>query len=552
MYDLLARLKDRLPAPVTALLERLKALPRGARIAIGVTLVVAVPLVAWTAARGSPGSYAVLFANLEQEDAAAIVSKLREKKVEYHLEADGTTIAVPEAQARELRLELAAAGLPRGGGVGFEAFDKNRFGATEFEQRVLFRRALEGELSRTIHTLSAVESARVHLVLPERSVFLNRGEAASASVVVKLRPGRALGAPEVNSVVHLVAASVPGLAAERVALVTTQGAVLHRPRKPGEEALSALADEHLAAARALEATLEDRARAMLEKVVGPGHADVRVSVELDLARVERSEDHYDPKQSALRSEEKSSERTQGDITPASVPGAESNLPGAAPKPVGGPSPESVMRESRTQNFEVDRVSEKRIVPGGAVRRLTVAAVLDDGGRKRAHVDSARMTALVRSAVGADERRGDVVTVDVMPFSGDSIDASPGVDAVQVPSARVPSARVQAAILAIAGAVFLVGALVARRRRRERAKRTLDEPAPETERDTEGVLAEHATEDSNDEDALDPETLRAAAQEKVLADPATAALVVRYWLGRPGAPAGERSDDDHAEPLQRAA
>jgi flagellar M-ring protein FliF len=530
MSELFAKLVARLPAPLRALAERARAMPKNARILVTVTLIVAVPLVGFAVSRGRAATYAVLFASMDREDAAAVVAKLKERKIDYRLEGDGTTVLVPEPEARELRLELAADGLPRGGGVGFEAFDKNRFGATEFEQRVLFRRALEGELARTIQTINAIESARVHLVLPERSVFVHRGEAASASIVVKLRGGRAVGSTEVQSIVHLVSSSVPGLAGERVALVTTQGAVLHRPKKAGEESTLGMADEHLATARALEATLEDRARAMLEKVVGPGHADVRVTVELEAARVEHTEEHFDPKQTALRSEERSSERAQGEITPAAVPGAESNLPGVQPKPAGGQAADAVVRESRTQNFEVDRVSEKRVTPGGAVRRLTVAAVLDGGaGGKFVGLDAARMSALVKSAVGADERRGDVVTVDLMPFTGEAAEAAAVVAPTPSLTSRLPSDRVQAVGLVSAAALtLLVAALIRRRRRRSESSELADKAvAASAEEQSASPDPEEVTAAPAEESV---EELRHAAQSKALSDPATAALVIRYWLG----------------------
>ncbi|MEI7894941.1 MAG: flagellar basal-body MS-ring/collar protein FliF, partial [Myxococcales bacterium] len=173
---------------------------------------------------------AYLFTELGADDAQGIVTKLKELKVPFKLDASGTAIQVPEEKVHELRLELAGLGLPRGGGVGFELFDKPRFGSTEFEQRIHHRRALEGELSRTIATIAGVQAVRVHLVLPERSVFAAQKERASASVVLKLRPGKSFGKNEIATVVHLVASAVPGLAEERISVVSADGLTLHRPR----------------------------------------------------------------------------------------------------------------------------------------------------------------------------------------------------------------------------------------------------------------------------------------------------------------------------------
>ena len=311
------------------------SLSRPARLLLATTTALAIAFGAFVAFQKANEPYAPLFTQLERDDASAIVAKLKETKVPYRIEADGATIEVPESRARELRLELAGSGLPRGGGVGFESFDKMRLGATDFEQRVLYRRALEGELTRTIGTLGAVESSRVHLVLPEKSVFITRGEPASASIMLKLRAGRALGPSEVGGVVHLVASAVPGLEADRITVVTTEGTMLHRPRKSGAAGDADEGDEDArVAARSYETSLEDRVRAMLERVVGLGHADVRVTAEIDPARVERLEEHYDPTKSALRSEEQSIEHGTADPNEsvAGVPGAESNLPTGAAKP----------------------------------------------------------------------------------------------------------------------------------------------------------------------------------------------------------------------------
>ncbi len=191
-----------LPRSVTLLLGRvaasLRALSRPARVMLATTTALALLFGGFVVLQTANESYSPLFSQLEREDAATIVAKLKELKVAYRVDADGTTIEVPESKARELRLELAGSGLPRGGGVGFESFDKMRMGATDFEQRVLYRRALEGELTRTIGTLGAVESARVHLVLPEKSVFVSRGEPASGSIILRLRRGRSLGPSEVG------------------------------------------------------------------------------------------------------------------------------------------------------------------------------------------------------------------------------------------------------------------------------------------------------------------------------------------------------------------
>jgi flagellar M-ring protein FliF len=529
-------------------------LSRPARILIASTAAFLTVSLGYLAYHQTHEPYAVLFSQLDQEDAAAMVAKLKEQKVPYLIEAGGSTIEVPESKVGEARLELASAGMPRGGGVGFESFDKMRLGATEFEQRVLYRRALEGELARTIGTLGAVQSARVHLVLPEKSVFVSRADPASSSIVLKLRSGRSLGPAEVSGIVHLVAASVPGLSPDHVAVVTTEGEMLKKPRS-GDAAQGAMADEEQGAFQhTVESQLEDRARAMLEKLVGQGHVDVRVTAEVDSASVEHTEDHYDPARTALRSEETTMERSGPGIddSVAGVPGAESNLPsGAAPASPATPSAASALvatkasdagapkavavkvsepvRESHTRNFEVDHVSDKRTIRPGTVKRITAAVVLDgvprmvDGAKTvvaRDKQELERLALLVRSAVGANDSRGDVVTVESVPFQEVAVASEAPV--VPVPPTIIPPKWLRYAPAAVAGSVLLLvvsaSALLVRRRRSRGAVANQTEmtlPAP-TEIKLEPVAS--------------PEALRAAALERAAKDPATAALVVRFWLG----------------------
>ena len=424
-------LPENVRGPLLKAIAFAKALSKPAKVFIAFGLVTAIGLAAYLSVKSANPPYAVLFSGLEQEDASAVVAKLKEMKVPYRATGNGGTIEVPEAQATELRLDMAGSGLPRGGAVGFESFDKMRLGATEFEQRILYRRALEGELSRTIGSITAVQNARVHLVLPEKSVFVSRNEPASASVVVKLRQGRSLGGGEINSIVHLVSSSVAGLTPDRVALVSTEGTVLHKPRRPGEEgAGDGDGEDRASQTRTLEASLEERARQLVEKVVGPGHVDVRVTADVDVSRTERVEDHYDPKTAVMRSEESSIERVGEDAAGATgVPGAQSNIPTGDAKPGnaadGGAPPQTLTagttRESHTRNFEVDHITEKRFTSAGTLRRVTVAVVVDGisgpngANLPRSKEEMEKISALVRSAVGADEKRGDNVTVESVPF-----------------------------------------------------------------------------------------------------------------------------------------
>ncbi len=515
-----------------------KGVSRPVKVFVITTLVLGIALASYVSIRSSNPNYAVLYANMDREDAAAVVAKLKEMKVPYKLEGEGTTVEVPEAQARELRLELAGGGLPRGGSVGFESFDKMRLGATEFEQRILYRRALEGELARTIGSLQAVQNARVHLVLPEKSVFVSRNEPASASVVVKLRSGRSLGGGEIGSIVHVVSSSVPGLTPDRVALVSTDGTVLHKPRRPGDEA-GGSDDDRASQTRTLEATLEERARGMVEKVVGAGHVDVRVTAELDTARTERIEDRYDPTRSALRSEERSIERMGEDAAGATgVPGAQSNLPNGDGRAVdGGAGTPGAIRESHTRNFELDHVVEKRFIASGTLRRVTVAVVVDGvpiTGGPRGKEEMEKISALVRSAVGADEKRGDLVTVESVPFIAPVAEpALPEAPAPFVFQPRRHGPYAAAAAVAVLAGVIAMTLSLRRRSRRKAAEAVVAKAAAD-----EGALAERAAiavsePTQGDLKALEPtpEELRKLVNERATRDPATAALILRQWLGQ---------------------
>ena len=549
------------PAAIALVKGWFGRLSRPARLLLATMVVAAALIGAFVTFEKINEPYSPLFSQLDREDASAIVTKLKELKVPYKVDADGSTVEVPESRARELRLELAGSGLPKGVGVGFESFDKMRLGATDFEQRVLFRRALEGELTRTIMTLGSVESARVHLVLPEKSVFITRGEPASASIMLRLRPGRALGPPEVGGVVHLVAAAVPGLEAEHIAVVTTDGIMLHRPRRAGSggQDNEDNDDDARVAARSYETSLEDRVRSMLERVVGPGHADVRVTAEIDPARVERVEEHYDPTKSVLRSEEQSLEHGGSDVneSAAGVPGAESNLPtggakGGAAKPAaalasalasasasaGSPPPApppvaavapGALRESHTRNYEIDHVSEKRTIGGGALKRLTVAVVLDGvkgdkGMAARPKDELDKLLTLVRSASGASDARGDVVTVESMVFAG-NVDAMPEAAPAPPPVSEKMRLAQKWAPAAIGALVLLVVAGFALRRSKKPAQ-DLATAAPG------GVLAGAVAPSLESElrPALASGDLRAQAVSRATQDPATAALVLRFWLG----------------------
>jgi flagellar M-ring protein FliF len=481
-------------------------------------------------------TYTYLFTELTPEDASAIAAKLKELKTPYRVEAGGRAIGVPEERVHELRLELAGQGLPRGGGVGFELFDKSHLGATEFEQRINLRRALEGELSRTIGNIAAVQGARIHLVMPEHSVFAMSKQEASASVVLKLRPGRHFGKGEVAGVVHLVASAVPGLAADRVSIVSADGTMLHRPRE-GAAGAGHLSRDGEDREREVASTLEEQARALLERVVGPGHADVRIGLSLDGASHERTEEHYEPAKTALRSEQKTEEHSAPQAeSVAGVPGAASNLPDGTATAAAGPATGgNGSRTSWTRNWEVDRVTERTTTPAGRVNRLTVAVLVDGaykttpGGREFVARDKAeldRLAELVKGAVGFNLERGDMIEVACAPFATpDAQDLGPA------PTGLFGMAKNGNYLLGGGAlAAFLLALVVTLSRRKKPVRGAARLPG--------GKGSDLALPPGQSAPALpsipraEPEVVRSRALEIASKDPATAAVILRTWLNAP--------------------
>jgi flagellar M-ring protein FliF len=522
-----------------ALLDQMRALwaalstPKRISLIV-VTLAVVVGVLTYSVL-STRQTYAYLFTELSPEDAAAIAGKLKELKVPYRVEAGGTAIEVVDERVHELRLELAGQGLPRGGGVGFEIFDKSHLGATEFEQRINLRRALEGELARTIGTIGSVQNARVHLVMPEHSVFAIAKQEATASVVLRLRPGRPFGKGEVGSVVHLVASAVPGLSADRVSVVSADGVMLHRPRSESQASGVAAGDSEVDHEREVAQGLEEQARTLLERVVGPGHADVRIGLTIDSASRERMEEHYEPSKTALRSEQKSEEKaTPEAATVAGVPGAASNLPDGTAEPLGGgAAANGAFRTSWTRNWEVDRVTEKTNTPAGRVSRLTVAALVDgayrtnaQGGRDfvpRDKVELERLAVLVKQAVGFNAERGDVVEIDCAPFAGGE-----GLEAPKVENEKVRRLYWYGAGGAVALLLLAVVILTWRGSKKKKILALKLNP----------VMVPAALEGASTAPELpagpqvEPGALRARALEIAMKDPATAAIILRGWLNAP--------------------
>jgi flagellar M-ring protein FliF len=366
---------------------------------IGGTIVALVVAVVVGGLLASRAGYAVLYSGLAPEEAGRIVEKLDAKKVSYKLTAGGTTIMIPGRHVYSTRIELASDGIPRSGTVGFEIFDKTVFGMTDFLQKVNYRRALEGELAKTIGQLEEVEAVRVHIVVPERSLFKEDEQQATASVVIKVNPARNLTSRQIEGIKYLLASSVEGLTPDRVSILDSRGTLLSKgfPDSEGEPG------DGLELKKTVEAYLENKAQTLLDGVLGPGKAIVRVATVLNLERIEREAETYDPENAVIRSEERSQSSGGSD---------------------------NAANESSVTNYEINRTVERIASGSGNIERLSVGIVVDgdyqttvgdDGTDTRTFVprpeqELTKIADIVKNAVGFDAGRSDEVDIACIAFS----------------------------------------------------------------------------------------------------------------------------------------
>ena len=396
------------------------------KLALLAVTLLSLALFAFIIIQARTADYQLLYANLDESDAAAVVEWLKSNKIPYKLTNNGKNIRVPANQVHELRLRLASAGLPKGDGVGFEIFDRQSFALTDFVQKVNYTRALQGELARTIASLEPVESARVHLALPEKRLFKNQQKPATASVIVKLKPGRRMSESQIQGIVYLVAASVEGLDTDHVTVIDQNGTVLTRT---GEHGIAGtLSPDMLEYQLQVEKTLEQRAQALLDTALGNKNAMVRVTAQLDFARKEKTEEIFDPEEPVVRSEQISEEKSGSEIT-GGVPGVQSNLQGASASTASATPPSS--RLQKTTNYEISKVVSKTIDPVGTIQKLSVSVLVADkvipATKKepekivpRSQQELEALEKMVVSALGLDKKRGDSIEITSMPFTEPAI------------------------------------------------------------------------------------------------------------------------------------
>ena len=437
------------------LTKKFGALSSTLRFAIAGVAALVLLIVVVTQLGGASGSYEYAFTNLSAEDSSEAAAQLKAAKIPFRMEAGGTALAVPATQVYDARLMLAAMGLPRGGGVGFEIFDRGDLGVSEFTQHVNLRRATEGELARTIGRLASVRSARVHITMPEKGLYRDDDHKAAAAVVLNLQPGRTMSEKELQGVRHLVASAVTGLNADSITVVDGSGTVLAGDSSADSKAATQQHD--------MERSLEQRIIDLLEPAVGPGAVVAKVTAAFDNADVETTADAYDPDGTAVRSEHKSNEQTnQEGPGAAGVAGAAANQPGAGVPGGGGSTRGMTQREEETRNYEITKTVTHTVARGPRLKKLSVAVLLDaPGGKPRPEADMKRLEELSKSAVGFDAARGDQFQISSTAFTNKLAGDAEGIKEMWWMS---PRAFRLGEILGGFVLFFLVGAALMRMRR----------------------------------------------------------------------------------------
>jgi flagellar M-ring protein FliF len=407
-------------SPVNGVLEVLKKLGPQKLITLGVVTALLMAFFAFLIMRVTAPTMTTLFSDMSLQDSTAVTRDLDQRGVKYELRMEGGTIMVPKDQVLRLRMELAAKGLPQGGGVGYEIFDKtDSLTATSFVQNVNQLRALEGELARTIRSLDRVQNARVHLALPERQLFQRDKKEARASIVLKVRGE--LEAGQVRAIRHLVATAVEGLKPDRVSVVDEAGRLLADGAGDSADTAVLASEKQQSYERRVRTQVED----IVASVVGRGRARVQVAAEMDFNRIQQTQESFDPESRVVRSTQTraennlSNESREGQVTVGN------ELPGANAQGGQGQR-EASQKNEETVNYEISKTVRTEVIEGGRVKRMSVAVLVDGNYQKgaggvqeyqqRPQEELDRIAALVRSAIGFDQKRGDTIEVVNLRFA----------------------------------------------------------------------------------------------------------------------------------------
>ena len=517
--------------------QELSAARKGMLAGTGFALVAILYLLySWSAST----SFITLYSQLDPSDSGQIVDQLRARGIDFELEQGGSTLRVPESVIDELRVDFAAQGLPEGGHVGFEIFEGNAFTATDFVQRLNFQRGLQGELARTIETFPAVDGARVHIVLPERTLFREDDEPATASVVLQLRPGRGLDSGEVSGIAHLVAGAVAGLEKQSVTILNSTGAILFDGATANQGGIGFTTNQQQLQ-REYEQTLTHDVQQMLDRALGLGKAVVTVSASLNFDQVEQETSTFDsgandgvPLSTSTVTEKYT---TNGGSTASAVPGAVANVPGANADLPGGTAGTEVAtdtaattdyeRTESTSNFEVGRTVTRTVTAPGNVERLSVSLLLDDVIPEE---QALAIEQSVAAAIGLDTERGDTSVVTRLTFDQAALVAAEAIfDSQGSTDAMVSYVRLGLPVVALLIAFFFFRMLMGSISRRSYRVTDYD---PDALPGGEAVLAlQNAALRALPEPS--PEEMKSDLERQVskLAEnhPDTVAEVVQSWL-----------------------
>ena len=480
--------------------------------------------------------YAPLYSGLSQGDMGEIAQALKAKKVLYRL-TEGS-IEVPREQIYETRLALASDGIPKGSGMGFEIFDQQRLGSTEFVQKINYQRALQGELARTINGMSEVLESRVHLVLPEDSLFKEDQKPPSAAVVLKLRSGARMGEKELQGIVHLVAATVRGLDESRISVMSNDGQVLSQ-KSPGDQT-SQMSNDQLERKQRMEDDMRQKVQSMLEQVMGPNRVLARVALDLDSNQVQIAEETFNPDSAVIRSQQRTTETSGGGETgaPKGNPDVPINIEGKllqnSPQGDGVKAAKQSNRQHEVINYEINKISRQIVQMPGNLKKLSVAVIVDGkyetkpGASKPAYEarspeEMKSLEELVKKAVGYNETRGDQITVSNIPFVSDT----GGSEMVKAENRYLQLLKSYQRLILNVGLLVLVLIFVVRpvmRKFRQVADEIKQLPAPAA-----GPSIDEQISTLLMDKPLDQISVRKKSTALVRHDPDKATEIIRQWL-----------------------
>ena len=405
--------------------DRFVALSQGQKVAALVLTTVTIGSVLAMSFWVKTPDLQLLYANLSEKDASAIVDNLKTQNIPYELSNQGKTIRVPSNQVHEVRLKMASEGLPEGSEVGLEIFDKTALGMTDFIQKLNYQRALQGELARTIKTLDSISSARVHLVIPKQTLFIREKAKGKASVTIKTNAGRTLSQHQVQGIIHLISSSVEGITADNVVVVDDKGRLLSGSQSA--HAGAARSSSNYQHQRKVEKEFEKTILAMLEDALGEGMIIARVTADLDFEKNDQTEEIYDPESQVVRSQQTATESVVGATPAGGVIGVQAQLPAGQNEGGAGTSSQPSKRDKNNSvlNYEINKITRIVSKPIGIIKKLSVAVMVDgvmaenEAGdteyKARTKEEMEQYLQLVQSAVGYNQERGDQIKVENVKF-----------------------------------------------------------------------------------------------------------------------------------------